>query len=126
MITNFKIFEKLETDLKIGDYVIMKYTFDDRSFWNNWYGTIVDIGYNSDNKTKKKNLFLIKLMNDDAQDDGENQNKYIKSTTNYKRLPNNCYVWTHLDYIRKYKTKKNFDKAVEKIELEKTAKKFGL
>jgi len=67
-------------------------------------------------------------MNDDAQDDGESkyQNKYIKSTTDYKRLPDTCYVWTHLDYIRKYKTKNNFDKAVEKIELEKTAKKFGL
>jgi len=67
-------------------------------FYNNWYGKIIQT-YNS------IDICDIKIMNKD---------------TNRKK------ILVNKKYLIKFNTKEEFDKAVEKIEMEKTAKKFGL
>ena len=104
------------TNFNIGDYVILDDTGNGSlpaAFWNNWYGKIKDKKYDYN---VSDTVFLIEFFNE--LDD--NEKKFIN--TNGIRMDN---MFFNRCYLVKY-TKKEFVKTVEKIEIEKTAKKFGL
>lgn len=140
MICNFNNFQLLKEDrntqFNIGDYVIIKYdlsgvysNISTYPIWHNVYGIIVDSGYFDYIKSKEDNIYLVRVLCDltDEQkihfrNQSDNKNIIVRHNTNKEEYDN----WFHFSYILKFDTKDEFDKEVEKIELEKAANKYNL
>ena len=126
-----KTYEKNHKNIKIGDYVTTNDIYNIKNnnkpnVWHNQYGIITDIGI----RKNSDNVYLVKFLHDLSDDFKEFIEKYkysyedIISKNNHKVEPNEN--WFCEDYLIIYNNKKDFDDAVEKIEVSKNVKKYNL
>ena len=109
---------------KIGDYVILKDTFTfngDKAIWHNHYGIIIDKYVNTH--------FLVHLLSEldekmIAHLDQYKKGDFYNDKTTLKTTISD--IWVCDDYLIKFKTKKEFDDAVNEIEMNKKAIKYNL
>jgi len=122
MITQFKIFENKDTAFFVGDYVSLTSGFGNSIIWNKWYGKIINLEFNT---SINDYLYRVKFFNNLSELDEKflRRNSHMAGV-NSKNSTNSMAI--NKSYLIKYDTKEEFDKAVEEIEMEKTAKKFGL
>ena len=132
-----KRFESFNTDINIGDYVVIEDTWTGRNdkntkaCWHNTYGIVVDTGYFDyyNKKEPKKDLFLIhhlcELTPEQKKNIEEANTSSIISTTN-SYTKEQYDSWVCEDYVRKFNTKEEFNQAVEKIEYSKNIKRYNL
>jgi len=136
MITNFNLFKPKPAPPKIGDYVIMNEILSH----HNLYGVIIDTGKYP--HEKDSHIYLIEIQTHISDEESESlKTKFINNLdiirTNNTPLkhenifknwaghyPN--YLWTLEEYFELYKSKDEYDKAVEEIEIEKDANKYNV
>ena len=120
-----KFFKKL--DIKIGDYVILD---DGKEIIHEIYGKVVNIG-----KTHKDTFLVLffdltpeqrKFIDNHNEWNGDDDIVPLYKLKFINPDENEAYYWVHMDYLIKYETKEEFDKAVENIKMKKTAKKYNL
>lgn len=141
MICNFNNFQLLKenrnTQFNIGDYVIVKHNLSGIysknktiPLWDNIYGVITDIGRFNFEASNVNNLSLVKMLCELTTEqeiflNGNHINdEDIVSTYHNGKKANDS--WFNNEYLLKFDTKDEFDKEVEKIELEKAANKYNL
>lgn len=132
---------------KVGDYVIVEdnsiagnVSDIGKEFWHNFYGIIVNTGALT-HKTKN-DFYLIEFLNNISIEDQEklrihfiNTRKSIIPSGNSGNVgysiygiyvaPKN-YMWFIKDKIKTFDSKEEWQKAVNQIELEKTAKQYNI
>ena len=127
MIKNFTSFLleiKTFSKFKIGDYVILKDTFNyyDPAIWHNHYGIIIDNYVNTH--------FLVHLLSELDENMIAHLDQYKDSVSFYNdktTLKTTISdIWVCDDYLIKFKTKKEFDDAVNEIEMNKKAIRYNL
>ena len=126
MIKNFTTFLleiKTFSKFKIGDYVILKDTFNggkNTAIWHNHYGIIIDKYVN----------FLVHLLSELDEkmiahlDQYKDSASFYNDKTTLKTTISD--IWVYDDYLIKFKTKKEFDDAVNEIEMNKKAIRYNL
>lgn len=127
-----KSFEKINFNYNIGDYVIFHDTFnierkEKPAIWNNHYGIIIDIVDNLYNKKSLNKSYVVRLISKldlEMKKDIKASMDSIKSITNIDYDEDVVYISP--DYLVKYDTMEEFNKAVEKIEIEKDTNKYNL
>ena len=112
---------KTTPKFEIGDYVILKDTYnigmkDPLSIWHDYYGQIIDVDVTNSHFL----VHMLSFIDDEMKDnDGDDEEVFGKKRTESD-------IWVCGDYLIKFDTKKEFDEAVNQIELEKDAKKYNL
>jgi hypothetical protein len=135
MITNFNLFKPKPAPPKIGDYVIMNPQF------YNLYGIIIDTGKES-YYSKDPDLYLIEIQTHVDDDTSEKlktdfinnsdiirtKNTPLKHQNIFKNWAGNYpnYLWSLAKYFDLYKSKDEYDNAVEEIEMKKDANKYNI
>jgi len=126
-----KRFESFNTDINIGDYVVIEDTWTGRNdkntkaCWHNTYGIVVDIGH-FDKKENNK-LFLIHHLCELTPEQKRNIKEASISSIISNSFKKEQYdSWVCEDYVRKFNTKEEFNQAVEKIEYSKNIKRYNL
>lgn len=134
MIFNFNKFisinEKLDNEFNIGDYVFL---FSQNGFktvtgefvppWQNSYGQIIKKSFKDDN------IYLVKLnseINDDISEIINDVHQRRSQLSNFYIKPEKDTITINAKYLIKYDSKEEFDKAVEKIEIDKNTEKYNL
>jgi hypothetical protein len=151
--TKFSDFQRLNeevifaTDIKVGDYVILKDTYyeDTSSSWHNNYGVIVNLGYEVKPHIYSNDKYIIfvkfrplcELSNETistiktGNENNAIKGLYDKNSEKFLNLPvNDKYGskydhWVYNEYATAY-PKEEWDKVVERIELEKAAKIYNI
>lgn len=131
MIINFYNFvleknsSKKSNRFKIGDYVILKDTFnpvDELSPWHDHYGIIID-------RYGDKH-FLVHLLSELDDEFIEYQKTYNNSDSFYYDKstikPTMSDIWVCYEYLIKFITKKDFDDAINEIEMTRKASKYNI
>lgn len=153
LFTKFSDFQKLNeevvfrTDIKVGDYVIIKDTYhielnENPSSWHNSYGVVVNLGYETKRSGDKYIVFvkfrpLCELSQQtisniiSGQENNNIESLYHKNSEEFSSFPiNDKYGtkydhWVYHEYVVAY-PEEEWDKEVEQIELEKAAKIYNL
>jgi len=135
---NFKLLEENDnTQLNIGDYVIVKFDLTEvyskntsMPLWHNIYGIIIDSGHFNYEKTEIDNLSLVSILCELTDEQKvfikNEQNSDADVVSHFNTSIKGYDSWFHNDYLLKFNNKDEFDKEVEKIELEKAANKYNL
>lgn len=148
MIIKFKLFEIEHNQtggfrpyrfngIEIGDYVITSDSYnlsvgDKPALWHNMYGVILDFGYFIHDKSKTPKLSLIHFLCELSEKDKIHIKDQHSRASNIigveKRYDSHDEydTWFHNDYLINYKSKKEFEDAIEEIEMKKNAKKYNL
>ena len=132
MIFNFNKFvsinEGYNNNFNVGDYVFL---YDEDAFeldngeivppWQDSYGQIIKNSFNKDN------VYLVKLFSEITEEIAEiivDQKSY--QMRHFYKYPGKDTICVNNGYLIKYNSKEEFDKAVEKIEMEKNTGKYNL
>ena len=129
-----KKFENI-TDVEVGDYVVIQDTYsvdynEKKAIWHNLYGIVIDIGYDSGDKNKTTKLCLVKILtklNPEVKDfllRQDDNTRNIKPIHEVKKRKIDLWCWC--GNLVKYKTKEEYDQAVEKIKMEASINKYNL
>jgi hypothetical protein len=127
-----KKFENLAQD-KIGNFAILKDTLrhinsNNKAIWHNIYGKIVNIGKEDIYRSTEVYLFRPLCELDDNLKifikKSEETSGYIYPTFEYTQEEYD--MWVLGEYTELYDNKKEFDNAVDKIEIEKNINNYNL
>jgi hypothetical protein len=125
-----KTFESISKPTK---YVILKDTFnierhDDPGAWHNLYGVIVDEGF-SKREGEDITYYLVRILSKLDKNfsvSSYNEKDFKPDQVLYNTKKERYDLWVCAEYTEIYYTKKELNKAIKKIEIEKTANKYNL